>query len=83
MALEYAAPYSEWLSGGNSQEPSIEEMKKLVSIDQRRPLLPNRWHSDPVSIVTFSFVIMCHLNSVIAQLQSINSHYRLWRGWEN
>ncbi|KAG7188924.1 hypothetical protein KM043_008525 [Ampulex compressa] len=46
VALEYAAPYSEWLSGSN-QEPSLEEMRKLVVFDQRRPPLPNRWHSDP------------------------------------
>ncbi|CAK9801289.1 Activin receptor type-1 [Anthophora quadrimaculata] len=45
VALEYVAPYSEWLS--NSQEPSIEEMRKLVCLDQHRPPLPNRWHSDP------------------------------------
>ena len=31
----------------NSQEPSIEEMRKLVCLDQHRPPLPNRWHSDP------------------------------------
>ncbi|XP_015601169.1 activin receptor type-1 [Cephus cinctus] len=46
VALDYAVPYSEWLPSGN-QEPSIEEMRKLVSLDQRRPPLPNRWHSDP------------------------------------
>ncbi|XP_077269621.1 type I BMP receptor saxophone isoform X2 [Temnothorax americanus] len=46
VALEYALPYSEWLPSGN-QEPSMEEMRKLVSFDQRRPPLPNRWHSDP------------------------------------
>ncbi|XP_008544575.1 activin receptor type-1 [Microplitis demolitor] len=46
VALDYAAPYSEWLSS-NTQEPSIEEIRKLVSVDQRRPPLPNRWHSDP------------------------------------
>lgn len=49
VALDYAAPYSEWLSS-STQEPSIEEMRKLVSLDQRRPPLPNRWHSDPVII---------------------------------
>lgn len=45
VALEYAAPYSEWLTYTN-QEPSVEEMHKLVCIDQRRPPLPNRWHYD-------------------------------------
>lgn len=48
VALEYAMPYYEWLPS-NNQEPSIEEMRKLVSFDQRRPPLPNRWHSDPVN----------------------------------
>ncbi|KYN11906.1 PREDICTED: activin receptor type-1 [Trachymyrmex cornetzi] len=46
VALEYAMPYSEWLPSSN-QEPSIEEMRKLISFDQRRPSLPNRSHSDP------------------------------------
>ncbi|XP_043470581.1 activin receptor type-1-like [Leptopilina heterotoma] len=45
VALEYAPPFYEWLSS-SSQDPSIEEMRKLVSLDQRRPPLPNRWHSD-------------------------------------
>ncbi|XP_058802332.1 activin receptor type-1 isoform X2 [Phymastichus coffea] len=45
VALDYAAPYSEWLANAN-QEPSIEEMRKLVVADQRRPPIPNRWHSD-------------------------------------
>ncbi|XP_034171773.1 type I BMP receptor saxophone [Osmia lignaria lignaria] len=44
VGLEYVAPYSEWLS--NNQEPSFEEMRKLVCLDQHRPPLPNRWHSD-------------------------------------
>ncbi|XP_053990500.1 activin receptor type-1 isoform X1 [Hylaeus volcanicus] len=44
VALEYMAPYSEWLS--SNQEPSIDEMRKLVCLDHHRPPLPNRWHSD-------------------------------------
>ncbi|KAH0950097.1 hypothetical protein HN011_008070 [Eciton burchellii] len=46
VALEYAMPYSEWLPSSN-QEPSMEEVRKLVLLDQQRPPLPNRWHSDP------------------------------------
>lgn len=46
VALEYAMPYYEWLPS-NNQEPTVEEMRKLISLDQRRPPLPNRWHSDP------------------------------------
>lgn len=29
-------------------DPSFEEMRKIVCIDQQRPILPNRWASDPV-----------------------------------
>ena len=32
-------------------DPSFEEMKKVVCVDKRRPLIPNRWTSDPVSHV--------------------------------
>lgn len=46
-ALEYAAPYSEWLASGN-EEPTLEEMQKLVVVDQCRPPIPNHWSSDPV-----------------------------------
>ncbi|XP_014209298.1 activin receptor type-1 [Copidosoma floridanum] len=46
VAFDYAAPYSEWLASGN-QEPTLEDMRKIVVVDQRRPPIPNRWHSDP------------------------------------
>ncbi|BET01898.1 Saxophone [Nesidiocoris tenuis] len=29
-------------------DPSFDEMRKAVCIDQQRPVLPNRWSSDPV-----------------------------------
>lgn len=31
-------------------DPSFEDMKKVVCIDQQRPNIPNRWFSDSVSI---------------------------------
>jgi len=30
-------------------DPSFEDMKKVVCDDEYRPMLPNRWISDPVS----------------------------------
>lgn len=30
-------------------DPSFEDMKKVVCVDQQRPNLLNRWSSDPVS----------------------------------
>ena len=29
-------------------DPSFEDMKKVVCVDQQRPNIPNRWFSDPV-----------------------------------
>ncbi|KAJ8679453.1 hypothetical protein QAD02_015240 [Eretmocerus hayati] len=46
QAFSYSLPFSEWLAGG-CREPTLEEMHKLVVVDQRRPTVPNRWHSDP------------------------------------
>lgn len=64
VALEYAIPYSEWLPNSN-QEPSIEEMRKLVSFDQRRPPLPNRWHSDPVNYYLYLSVTFIRAKNII------------------
>lgn len=32
-------------------DPSFEDMRKVVCVDQQRPNIPNRWFSDPVSVV--------------------------------
>lgn len=31
-------------------DPSFEDMRKVVCVDQQRPNIPNRWFSDPVSV---------------------------------
>ena len=31
-------------------DPSFEDMRKVVCVDQYRPAIPNRWDSDPVSV---------------------------------
>ena len=33
-------------------DPSFEDMRKVVVVDQQRPTIPNRWTSDPVSKMT-------------------------------
>jgi hypothetical protein len=67
VTLDYAAPYSEWLVSGN-QEPTLEEMRKLVVADQRRPPIPNRWHSDPVCKIIFI------INNIKHESNSIHIH---------
>ncbi|XP_044006153.1 activin receptor type-1-like [Aphidius gifuensis] len=46
VALDYMAPYADYFPN-LSHEPSIDEMRKLVYLDQRRPEIHNRWSSDP------------------------------------
>ena len=43
-AEEYQVPYAERVE----HDPSLEEMKKLVSIEEYRPPLPNNWECDEV-----------------------------------
>lgn len=33
-------------------DPSFDDMKKVVVIDQQRPAIPNRWSADPVRVST-------------------------------
>lgn len=44
-AEEYQLPYANRVP----HDPTIEEMKKLVSIEEYRPPIPNNWLSDEVS----------------------------------
>lgn len=39
-------------------DPSFDEMRKIVCTDQRRPVIPNRWASDSVSIFFYYFEIL-------------------------
>uniref|UniRef100_A0A6B2E6A1 receptor protein serine/threonine kinase n=1 Tax=Phlebotomus kandelakii TaxID=1109342 RepID=A0A6B2E6A1_9DIPT len=41
---EYQLPYYELVQ----PDPTIEEMRKVVCVDQQRPNVPNRWHTNGV-----------------------------------
>lgn len=45
IAEEYKPPFHDQVPS----DPSFEDMRKVVCIDQQRPALPNRWASDMVS----------------------------------
>ncbi|XP_052862499.1 activin receptor type-1 isoform X1 [Anopheles cruzii] len=44
IAEEYKVPYYDYVSS----DPSFEEMRKVVCVDNYRPSVPNRWTSDPI-----------------------------------
>lgn len=67
---EYRVPFHDQVPS----DPSFDDMKKVVCVDQQRPMIPNRWTSDPVSassILTHSlFHLLIHslLNSFAPSL---------------
>ncbi|CAH0551587.1 unnamed protein product [Brassicogethes aeneus] len=44
IAEDYKSPFHDVVPS----DPSFEDMKKVVCVDQQRPNLPNRWASDPI-----------------------------------
>lgn len=53
IAEDYKPPYFDVVPN----DPSFEDMRKVVCIDQQRPNLPNRWTSDPVSKFNFNNIM--------------------------
>lgn len=44
IAGDYKIPYYDVVPS----DPSFEDMRKVVCVDNYRPSIPNRWSSDPV-----------------------------------
>ena len=57
IAEEYRIPFYDVVPN----DPSFEEMRKLICVDSYRPSVPNRWSSDTVSIFFnlnyFSYIV--------------------------
>lgn len=47
ISEEYKPPYFDVVPS----DPSFEDMRKVVCVDQQRPSTPNRWTSDAVCII--------------------------------
>lgn len=45
LVEEYRPPFFDMVPS----DPSFEDMRKVVCIDQYRPIVPPHWESDPVS----------------------------------
>lgn len=54
---EYKPPFYDLVPN----DPSFDDMRKVVCVEQQRPFIPNRWFSDPVSAVCES---LCFPSSV-------------------
>lgn len=74
IAEDYKPPFHDVVPS----DPSFEDMKKVVCVDQQRPNIPNRWASDPVSIV-FSFMKSVHFLIIVIIKQIISGMAKLMR----
>lgn len=50
IAGDYKIPYYDVVPS----DPSFEDMRKVVCVDNYRPSIPNRWSSDPVYSVSMN-----------------------------
>lgn len=57
IAEDYKPPFHDVVPS----DPSFEDMRKVVCIDQQRPNIPNRWTSDPVSIIITMFSLVTNV----------------------
>ena len=55
---EYRPPFFDMVPS----DPSFEDMRKVVCLDQYRPAVPNRWDSDPVNLLLI-FLVRCILKT--------------------
>lgn len=66
FAEEYKVPYHDVVPS----DPGFDDMRKVVVLDNYRPVIPNRWSSDSVSasnlnihifhiFLLFSFIFFC------------------------
>lgn len=58
IAEDYQIPFYDKVPA----DPSFEDMKKVVVDDNQRPVLPNRWHSDPVTMpnpIPYNTLLIC------------------------
>ncbi|XP_041374334.1 activin receptor type-1-like isoform X2 [Gigantopelta aegis] len=67
FAEEYKVPYWDLVP----TDPSFEDMKKVVCVDQQRPVLPNRWACDPIMIKMSKLMKECWAQNPKARLSML------------
>ncbi|KAI7809093.1 activin receptor type-1-like [Triplophysa rosa] len=64
---EYKPPFHDVVPS----DPSFEDMKKVICIDQQRPNIPNRWFSDPTLTSISKLMKECWYQSPSARLTAL------------
>ncbi|CAH0715950.1 unnamed protein product, partial [Brenthis ino] len=64
---EYQPPYYDCVP----PDPALEDMRRVVCVERRRPVLPNRWHSDPVLSAISKVMKECWYQNPAARLTAL------------
>ncbi|XP_041987327.1 TGF-beta receptor type-1 isoform X2 [Aricia agestis] len=64
---EYQPPYYECVP----PDPALDDMKRVVCIERRRPSVPNRWHSDPILSAIAKVMKECWYQNPAARLTAL------------
>ncbi|GIY48722.1 hypothetical protein CDAR_314641 [Caerostris darwini] len=67
MAEDYHPPFYDMVTN----DPSFEDMKKVVCVDQHRPIIPNRWSSDSTLNAMTRLMKECWHQNPSARLTSL------------
>ncbi|XP_064076605.1 TGF-beta receptor type-1 isoform X1 [Vanessa tameamea] len=64
---DYQPPYYDCVP----PDPALEDMRRVVCLERRRPVLPNRWHSDPVLSAISKVMKECWYQNPAARLTAL------------
>ncbi|XP_077417233.1 activin receptor type-1 isoform X2 [Vanacampus margaritifer] len=64
---EYKPPFSDQVPN----DPSFEDMRKVVCVEQQRPFIPNRWFSDPMLSALVKLMKECWYQNPSARLTAL------------
>ncbi|XP_059055071.1 TGF-beta receptor type-1 isoform X2 [Achroia grisella] len=67
MPDEYQPPYYDSVP----PDPALEDMRRVVCMEKRRPNVPNRWHSDPVLSAISKVMKECWYQNPAARLTAL------------
>lgn len=67
IAEEYMPPFYDMVPS----DPSFEDMRKVVAVDQHRPIIPNRWSSDSTLVATAKIMKECWHHNPSARLTAL------------
>lgn len=77
---EFKIPYYDVVPS----DPSFEDMRKVVVLDNHRPSIPNRWSSDHVRFIQISLYFHeYHRLRTVLLIYFASYYFSYWVVWQN